>query len=228
MSSDLTFNFDVFLACVLPLALFIMALRTNAARSWTWAGLRGFFSLQSFKGSAHGPFSLQKAHQSYSQYRYFACEESVTRRASYNSLGRAHKRLGNKIGYAKKLDNLTYVTDMNSVITQKITKLAAEAFNIRVSEVYSSNGDLWRVREALKHFVRDWSTEGSLERERILGPILAVLREVNPGERRDKRVLVPGSGLGRLAWEISQLGVLQPIFSCIRTNTVTRIRYDCK
>ena len=67
-------------------------------------------------------------------------------------------------------------------------------------------GDVVRVRESLKHFVRDWSVEGRKERDKIFGPILAVLREVQHGERARMRVLVPGAGLGRLAWEVSELG----------------------
>jgi len=69
--------------------------------------------------------------------------------------------------------------------------------------------DLMRVRESLKHFIRDWSSDGIREREKIFGPILDVLRKVDADERQTKRVLVPGSGLGRLAWEISELGFLE-------------------
>jgi carnosine N-methyltransferase len=70
-----------------------------------------------------------------------------------------------------------------------------------------------RVRESLKHFIRDWSSDGIREREKIFTPILDVLRSVDVDDRATKRVLVPGSGLGRLAWEISELGML-PSFLC--------------
>ena len=70
----------------------------------------------------------------------------------------------------------------------------------------SVQADLPRVRESLKHFVRDWSEDGRLERSQIFGPILDALAEVSHAGRKDMKVLVPGSGLGRLAWEISQLG----------------------
>jgi hypothetical protein len=67
-------------------------------------------------------------------------------------------------------------------------------------------GTLGRTREALRHFVRDWSAEGAPERATIFTPILEALADVPIEERAGRRVLVPGSGLGRLAWEISELG----------------------
>ncbi|KAG6810933.1 hypothetical protein H0H93_014665, partial [Arthromyces matolae] len=106
--------------------------------------------------------------------------------------------------YSEKLSRLQVVTDINAVIAEGIAELAATEFGL--SEAESGNEDIGRVRESLKHFVRDWSTEGAIEREKIFRPILDVLITVEEGERSRKRVLVPGSGLGRLAWEISQLG----------------------
>ncbi|KAF8074079.1 N2227-like protein-domain-containing protein [Lyophyllum atratum] len=206
MTTNFTFNFDVLLACLFPLALFIIVLRANSANlcTWNWTNLRDFLSLRSFKNSAHGPFSLEKAYQSYAQYSRLAGMEVTTRNATYNSLGWAHKRLGSKIGYPAKLKRLQNVTDLNATITDSIAELAVKEFS--VGETYSGHGDLGRVRESLKHFVRDWSEEGAQEREKIFRPILHVLGAMNPDERQGKRVLVPGSGLGRLAWEISQLG----------------------
>ncbi|KAG6889294.1 hypothetical protein C0992_005710 [Termitomyces sp. T32_za158] len=93
---------------------------------------------------------------------------------------------------------------MNAVITERIAELAAAEFGL--GEPGAGNEDIGRVREALKHFVRDWSTYGATERERMFRPILDILKAVDVSERLGKRILVPGSGLGRLAWEISQLG----------------------
>ncbi|KAF5377932.1 hypothetical protein D9615_006735 [Tricholomella constricta] len=206
MVTSFTFSFDALLACLFPLALFAVVLRTSFAnlRAWSWAAARDFLSLRSLKFSAHGPFSQEKAYQSYTQYSRLAGLEVATRQAMYSSLGRAHKRLGNKIGYPAKLEQLRYVTDINATITEGIAGLAAKEFGL--SETYAGHADLSRVRESLKHFIRDWSEEGAQEREKIFRPILDVLAAVNPLERKDKRILVPGSGLGRLAWEISQLG----------------------
>ncbi|CAL1711444.1 unnamed protein product [Somion occarium] len=108
-------------------------------------------------------------------------------RASYSRLGWVHKNIGYKLGYPEKLKR-----------AEDVTKLNAKGPYVPT--------DLSRVQESLKHFVRDWSDEGRRERDRICEPILSVLRDVPVERRASMKVLVPGSGLGRLAWEISELG----------------------
>ncbi|TDL16908.1 N2227-like protein [Rickenella mellea] len=125
---------------------------------------------------------------------------------SYSKLGRAHKRIGYDLGYTKKLDRLSEVTKINGTVTAAIAKFAY-ADGVPVPPplgIPSVGGDLGRVREVLKHFVRDWSVAGFKERQRIFDPILRVLQQVSLSEHQ--AVLVPGCGLGRLAWEISRLG----------------------
>ncbi|KAL4399586.1 S-adenosylmethionine-dependent methyltransferase [Malassezia pachydermatis] len=72
---------------------------------------------------------------------------------------------------------------------------------IKVSE---TNQD--RVRTAMKQMARDWSQEGEMERLLAYEPILDALVARLPNDRRAQRVLVPGAGLGRLAFDIARLG----------------------
>jgi carnosine N-methyltransferase len=64
----------------------------------------------------------------------------------------------------------------------------------------------------MKHFSRDWSTEGSHERDATYPCVLQTLQEDFPESSRTTQqqgpiqVLVPGSGLGRLGHEIAALG----------------------
>jgi carnosine N-methyltransferase len=65
--------------------------------------------------------------------------------------------------------------------------------------------------QVLKHFVRDWSEEGKSERDALFPPILDALKREFPDRSRNAGhepidVLVPGSGLARLAYEIASLG----------------------
>ncbi|EJD01859.1 N2227-domain-containing protein [Fomitiporia mediterranea MF3/22] len=73
--------------------------------------------------------------------------------------------------------------------------------------------DMDKLRSTLKQFVRDWSDEGKSERDVCYEPMKdALLRHfanVPEAERSKLRVLVPGAGLGRLAYDIARLG-----FSC--------------
>lgn len=83
----------------------------------------------------------------------------------------------------------------------------------RGKEKKVSNHDVDKVRSTLKQFVRDWSEEGASEREAAYNPILEALEKrfahVPTAQRGQIRVLVPGAGLGRLAFEIAWKG-----FSC--------------
>lgn len=63
---------------------------------------------------------------------------------------------------------------------------------------------------SLRQLVRDWSEEGSHERLQSYGPILNLLQShfSEESKRSSFQVLVPGAGLGRLAYEIARLGTM--------------------
>lgn len=63
-----------------------------------------------------------------------------------------------------------------------------------------------KVRSTLRSMVRDWAKEGAKEREACYDPIIKVLESTFPDKRGEKKVLVPGCGLGRLAMEIASKG----------------------
>lgn len=154
---------------------------------------------------AYGYFSLERAAASYAQYRALALDDLAQMRRSYARLGRVHKRMGYDLGYPAKLTALEHTTDANAHVAQAIADLAMSEFPA-LPDLRTAGGDLARVRETMKHFVRDWSSEGADERAAIFAPVLDALR-LEPADRRGAmNVLVPGAGLGRLAWEISQLG----------------------
>lgn len=68
--------------------------------------------------------------------------------------------------------------------------------------------DVDRVFTTLKQVVRDWSEEGASERDSCYTILINELMLLNPTDKSNKCVLVPGSGLGRLAYEIAVLGFI--------------------
>ncbi|KAK7678716.1 hypothetical protein QCA50_018298 [Cerrena zonata] len=74
----------------------------------------------------------------------------------------------------------------------------------------SNEGDMDKLRSTLKQFVRDWSEEGKVERDVCYEPMKDALikhfQNIPTAERGKLRVLVPGAGLGRLAWDIANMG----------------------
>ncbi|KAG7445355.1 N2227-domain-containing protein [Guyanagaster necrorhizus] len=81
-----------------------------------------------------------------------------------------------------------------------------------------SDFDMDKLRSTLKQFVRDWSEEGKEEREACYGPMKDALlnhyASSSDEERKKLRVLIPGAGLGRLAYDVAKLA--QPFlgFAC--------------
>lgn len=126
---------------------------------------------------------------------------------AYDSLGDRYHTVGNSLGYQSKLNVLRDAEMFNGETSSAIGDMAILEYNINSTQVASNKqGSLFRVREALLHYMRDWSDEGAEERAKIFGPILSMLSNTPQDERAKQNVLLPGSGLGRLAWDISELG----------------------
>jgi carnosine N-methyltransferase len=73
--------------------------------------------------------------------------------------------------------------------------------------------DQERVVEALQHIFRDWTLEGTHERAEVVETIIKTIDQAFPDRDKRKevpvRILLPGSGLGRLAHEVANLPDLE-------------------
>jgi len=64
-----------------------------------------------------------------------------------------------------------------------------------------------KARSVLQQFVRDWAREGEAERDASYRPLIeALLRHLPPGRGPPPAVLCPGSGLGRLPFDLACRG----------------------
>lgn len=71
----------------------------------------------------------------------------------------------------------------------------------------AKSSDLEKARSTIRQFFRDWSQEGTKEREASYGPILRALADERVlRDRKNLNVLVPGAGLGRLVFELCAAG----------------------
>ncbi|KAF5325941.1 hypothetical protein D9611_000227 [Ephemerocybe angulata] len=202
-----TATFDVVLGCLFPLALLLVGYRLRD-NFFSRSELYGLLFPSTASPTPATIYSRVRAYHSYLQYLKLSYNDVQRMRSSYASLGRGHKGLGYRIGYPQKLERLWEVTSMNATLAEEIADLAVNEYAElkHTARVQATAADLARVRESLKHFVRDWSQAGADERARTFAPVLDLLRLVDPAQRSQQRVLVPGAGLGRLAWEIAQLG----------------------
>jgi N2227-like protein len=155
-------------------------------------------------------FVLERALGSYEAYGRMARAELRDKIASFVALRGRHQHLARSVGYSEKLLKYDSSIALNEKLTSAITRQAradmAKESPPKVINHASGQPDIGRVRETLKHIARDWSGEGREERERTFAPIFEELVKIAPEGRPQTHVLVPGSGLGRLAWEIAQLG----------------------
>ncbi|XP_037633266.1 carnosine N-methyltransferase isoform X2 [Sebastes umbrosus] len=75
----------------------------------------------------------------------------------------------------------------------------------------STTFDMDKLKSTIKQFVRDWSETGRAERDTCYKPIIQEIQRLFPSDQYDVSkvsVLIPGAGLGRLAWEIARLGYI--------------------
>ena len=112
--------------------------------------------------------------------------------------------------------NLRYCVHMNQQVFDEM--LCSNKFTLQNNiEIENSNDEidarnLSKVRSTLHQCVREWSIEGKNEREKCYEPLLDYLCKYVPlknestNQRIHRKVLVPGSGLGRLPVEIVGLG----------------------
>ncbi|XP_045562582.1 carnosine N-methyltransferase [Salmo salar] len=73
----------------------------------------------------------------------------------------------------------------------------------------SSMFDIDKLKSTIKQFVHDWSEAGQAERNSCYLPFFKEIQRLFPSNKCDVSkvsVLVPGAGLGHLAWEITRLG----------------------
>ena len=117
------------------------------------------------------------------------------------------------IGFLQKLERVDAAIDKNAEFAECLLKSGSYSFGIdpRDAEQWkelATPDDLDKARSTIKQFVRDWSEAGILEREMTYGPILEAVDRlfgmVSP--RCDVRILVPGAGLGRLAFDFACKG----------------------
>lgn len=120
------------------------------------------------------------------------------------------------IGYSNKFETAENLHDVNQKLCDEIVETALDYYGISREELASHSKaqdaakkvpDRVSVSQSLKHFVRDWSTSAQAEREDTFQCILGTMQSLFPKRpENDVKVLLPGSGLGRLGHEVASMG----------------------
>lgn len=123
------------------------------------------------------------------------------------------------IGYTNKLNTVEDLMIQNAGLAEDILDHGLRYYGIPRSELEEFVQDLTNGTNkqkgstlyAMKHFVRDWSDDGLHERQATYPCVLQAVQTAFPkrSDSEQVRILVPGSGLGRLGHEIAALGGFQ-------------------
>ncbi|KAL0083549.1 N2227-like protein-domain-containing protein [Phycomyces blakesleeanus] len=153
---------------------------------------------------------FNKVLQTCSSYRRHALNHNHRRRHDFMALAEHHKKLIPQV-----LDKINLVDEKIHANSHFLSLMidGSDTPIVIDSSAPPVSAEMDKVRSTLKQFVRDWAVQGKPEREATYRPILdtleALYSNTSVTARGNVRVLVPGAGLGRLAFEIAKQG-----FSC--------------
>lgn len=136
------------------------------------------------------------------------------RRKLFKLMSWRQQKLCDDIGYTKKLNSIDKGIKSNQQLLTAIANKYTSKYDLSYSDLQSfqsnrknASSTNYRVIEALSHIVRDWSQREPKELEPILSYVKEEINRVIPVEERARTcIIVPGSGTGRLAYEIAKWG----------------------
>ncbi|KAK7933880.1 hypothetical protein WMY93_004776 [Mugilogobius chulae] len=180
-----------------------------------------FFHKERIKYSPEEEARLEREHfwRIVDAFRYYRIHvQEMVKRAErqFLSLPKEHQAL--LPGVMTNLTRVSECANSNDEVLQAIVNNSIHMFeNIEYGDredprrCLSSTFDMDKLKSTIKQFVRDWSETGQAERDSCYQPIIQEIQRLFPSDRYDVStvtVLVPGAGLGRLAWEIARLGYI--------------------
>ncbi|KAK5789170.1 hypothetical protein VI817_008294 [Penicillium citrinum] len=158
----------------------------------------------------------------YRQYRRTAHRNTThRRRQAFYALPSEHWQMLSEPPFSI-LDHFNAVDDaidVNAEIADAILAVGLKSFGLSAAPDKADPNQNWhdtatasdvnKAHSTIRQFYRDWSAEGQVERDVCYGPVLADLQKEFTTRREageEIRVLVPGSGLGRLVFDLCMAG----------------------
>ncbi|KAI6380802.1 hypothetical protein MCOR25_001477 [Pyricularia grisea] len=165
----------------------------------------------------HPRARLLDALAAYSRYGELTKAEFKRWRDLYRNVPQKQKNiLESAAGYSAKFDTAEELVDANAQLCKRIVETALEFYQLKPRELRDHIAALKKagrtpdrisVSQALKHYVRDWSSEGQSERDDAFPCIKSTLESFFPNrETAPVKLLFPGAGLGRLGHDVAALG----------------------
>ncbi|KAF1953770.1 methyltransferase-like protein [Byssothecium circinans] len=167
--------------------------------------------LKGERRTEHRPLPEGLAHciNSFEQYPLLAEQVLQRKYARFAKQTPAQKAISNKLSYPAHFENARKGIEVNSRFSEQIAQMAREHYHTGPRALEDEeDAEFGVVDLVFGHLSRDWSAQGAKERQAVFPPVLDGLEQHfgGTGNGRGKRVLVPGSGLGRLASDVADLG----------------------
>ncbi|CAN9246899.1 unnamed protein product [Alternaria alternata] len=144
---------------------------------------------------------------SFEQYPFLAERVLQRKYARYTKQTPTQKTISNKLGYPAHFEKARKGIEVNARFSEQMAHIAREYYHTGPEALEDKeDADFGAVDLVFGHLSRDWSPQGAKERQTVFPPVLHGLEQHFGGNGRGKRILVPGSGLGRLASDIADLG----------------------
>ncbi|TGJ65954.1 hypothetical protein EYR41_009888 [Orbilia oligospora] len=168
-------------------------------------------------GDQHPRKKLLDALFSYSRYFERNIPDVNRWRQLYSHVSSKHKRLLDRtVSYTKKFDRAESLLRQNHFLCEDVVNEALSYYEIGREELRKHIADAEKagivadkmsVSQSLKHIGRDWTDDGVNERNGAFPCILDSIKSLFPDRQSSRyKVLLPGSGLGRLGYEVAALG----------------------
>ncbi|EJU00426.1 N2227-domain-containing protein [Dacryopinax primogenitus] len=162
-------------------------------------------AVKTIKHLSHLPPGLANTINSYENYHHLALDVIFKKESRYLRQSPTKIALSQKLGYDKHFDAARKGIAVNAKFATEVARHARDVYKVGESEIgEEEDADYHLVDLSFGHLSRDWSAQGKPERDAVFPPVLEALShffgpQANGLSSGGKRVLVPGSGMGRLA-----------------------------
>ena len=111
--------------------------------------------------------------------------------------------------YNDRINKIKQGIQLNEKLLLSIVDKYALNYKKKNNNLITRQSEINKLQSTLKLFIRDWTIEGKKERDLTYNPIIEEIKKYY-GENNDKnknvKILMPGGGLCRLAYDIGKLG----------------------
>jgi carnosine N-methyltransferase len=147
---------------------------------------------------------LDNTFKAFSRYFSFSLSWLLDKQSQLDYANHKNLILAN---YKKKISLTKNAITENAKFISLMLSTTSNSYNCMEYENCTKlSEEISKVRTTLRQFVRDWTVEGKFERDLTYKLICDELHSLYPKNKNSIHVLVPGSGLGRLGFDIFKMG----------------------